>query len=152
MMSQPINPYESPREANSPAPISARRELITRLRGPSIGLLVLSGMQAGYTLFCLIMVAAMFMMFPSRVFAFWWKLEEFAALIVAFVPSAFIFTGAWQMRRMRSLYWCRAAAIAACIPFLSPAIFVGIPLGIWAAIVLFQRATAEEFRRQPTGE
>lgn len=49
------------------------------------------------------------------------------------------------MRYMRSLHICRAAAVVACIPFLSPVVVLGIPLGIWAAVVLFQKRTAEEF-------
>lgn len=68
-------------------------------------------------------------------------------VIVGLLPSAFIFFGAWQMRRMRSLRLSRVAAITACIPFLSPVVFLGIPYGIWAAAVLFQKSTAEEFDR-----
>lgn len=153
MTTEPLNPYESPREASLPLPLSPRKQLIARLRGPSIGLLILSGFQAVAAFVFLMMIASVFIMLRMRGVPIGlrpWR--ELGAGLAAFVPSAVIFFGAWQMRRMRSLQFCRVAAIAACIPYLSPFIFIGIPLGIWAAVVLFQKSTAEEFNRQPETE
>lgn len=110
---------------------------------------MLSGLQTGYLLVAFIGLVIIFaghkeIVIPVTSPRFW---GEFGWASFWFVPSAFIFIGAWQMRRMRSLQLCRAAAIVACIPFLSPVIALGIPLGIWAAVVLFQKSTTEEFNR-----
>jgi hypothetical protein len=147
MSDSPINPYESPQEASLPPPPSARTQLMWRLRGPSIGLLVLSGLQAGYMVAAGVALLIMAAYEPRM----WRQMhpEDVLTGIGAFVPSAFIFYGAWQMRRMRSLKVSRAAAIVACIPFLSPLVCVGIPLGIWAAVVLFMKSTAVHFDRRP---
>jgi hypothetical protein len=146
MQTEPLNPYESPREANLPVPPSPRKQLIARLRGPSIGLLVLSGFQAvaAFAFFVLVLFFLIMLLIRDRPRGFWFEL---GAGLIAFVPSAVIFCGAWQMRRMRSLQFCRVAAIMACVPYLSPFIVIGIPLGIWATVVLFQKKTAEEFNR-----
>ena len=50
--------------------------------------------------------------------------------------SAFVFYGALQMRAVRNYGICMAAAIAACIPCLSPCCLFGIPFGIWALVQL----------------
>lgn len=155
MERQPINPYESPREANLPL-LSPRKELIARLRGPSIGLLVMSGLHMAAAFINLATMAIFLYLYVTR--SRWIGPsdlpQEVATSALFFAPSAFIFFGAWQMRRMRYLTICRTAAIMACIPFLTPMIVLGIPLGIWAAVVLFQKSTAEEFGRtidEPSG-
>jgi drug/metabolite transporter (DMT)-like permease len=152
-MTEPLNPYESPREASLPLPPSPRKQLIARLLGPSLGLLVLGGLQAGYLLVMACVVVVVFALDQEefervRRFASW---RDFVAVIIVsvigFVSSAFIFYAARQMRRLRALPVCRAAAIFACIPLLTPLGWLGIPFGIWASIVLFQKSTAEEFNR-----
>ncbi len=56
-----------------------------------------------------------------------------AAIIVAQIVILF---GAAKMRTLSSHGWAMTAAILSVIPFLSPCCCGGIPLGIWALIVL----------------
>src|SRR5690606_5155858 len=108
MSASPLNPYESPQEASLPPQPSARTQLMWRLRGPSIGLLVLSGLQAGYIANGIVGLVLLEVYEPGL-----WRtlpVKDMLLAIGAFIPSAFIFYGAWQMRRMHSLKVCRAAA------------------------------------------
>jgi hypothetical protein len=55
---------------------------------------------------------------------------------LAFFPSVYIAWGAWCMRRGVRYKTALAASILACIPLASPCLYVGIPFGIWAIVVL----------------
>ena len=52
--------------------------------------------------------------------------------------SFLICAGAYQMMRTRAYSLSVAAAIMSCVPLLSPWIIIGIPMGIWSAILLFK--------------
>ena len=72
---------------------------------------------------------------------------QFLLLILTMPFVFFIFCGAYQMNQVRSLRMCRAAAVLACIPGLSPLGVLAIPFGIWATMVLYLPSTAAEFER-----
>lgn len=57
-------------------------------------------------------------------------------LILMYSASILIFIGAWNMRFGTRYRWAYAAAVLASIPMLTPLFFCGIPLGIWALVVL----------------
>lgn len=109
------------------------------LRGPSMGLLVLAGMQSFNAVLSLPVVIIEY-------FAGGQPLQMALVTLVS-LPSIVIFIGALRMRQMRSLRFCRVAAIMACIPIITPTVVVGIPLGIWATLVLFKPNTAAAFEQ-----
>ncbi len=68
-----------------------------------------------------------------------------------FIPALVIFFGAFQMLRLSSYAWSMAAAIVAIIA----CSLIGLPMGIWALIVLAQPDVREAFKRSagvPTGK
>lgn len=136
-----LNPYASPAAIDAERIQRVRTELMWRLRGPSLGLLVLAGLQvlgACLALPQLIMHMSMGGMKP----------EPLLAILGCGTSSLFICFAAWRMRQMKSLRICRLGAILACIPFLAPVYVLGIPFGIWAAIVLYMPTTAAAFEQQ----
>lgn len=56
--------------------------------------------------------------------------------IVALVAAAVIFYGALKMKRLESHGWAMTASILALAPCISPCCLVGLPVGIWALVVL----------------
>jgi hypothetical protein len=137
-MQDSLNPYASPVAVEAEHVLRVRNELMWRLRGPSLGLLVLCGLQVFAA--CLALPEMLMQVLVDG-------MEPFPVVMIAAnsAPSFFIGFAAWQMRQMRSLGLCRLGAILACIPLLSPVYILGIPFGIWAVIVLYMPSTAAAF-------
>ena len=70
-----------------------------------------------------------------------------AACALYFLSHVVVFYGAIQMLRFRSPAIARAAAIISVFPFCSPLFVVGIPVGIWALIVLSKPEIRAAFGR-----
>ena len=141
-MPEELNPYASPAPIahdRAPQPVDPLRPL----RVPSLALLIGSGLFAawGGTIFVLESLNRL-LNGPMRL-----KPDDFL-----FVPSFFatfpIFIGAWNMRQGTRYRWAYAAAVLATIPMLTPALCWGIPLGIWALVVLHRRDVREAFARK----
>lgn len=58
--------------------------------------------------------------------------------IVALVVAGLIFYGALKMKRLEGHGWAVAASILALAPCISPCCLIGLPVGIWALVVLFK--------------
>lgn len=56
-------------------------------------------------------------------------------------------TGAFSMIRRGSFAWVVTTALLACVPCLSPFYVVGIPIGIWALVVLRRPGVNAAFRK-----
>jgi len=56
--------------------------------------------------------------------------------IIGLAMCVLIFYGALQMQKLRNYGLCMAASILAMIPCLSPCCCIGLPIGIWALVVL----------------
>ncbi|ELP33243.1 hypothetical protein RBSWK_02810 [Rhodopirellula baltica SWK14] len=65
--------------------------------------------------------------------------------VAHFFAMIFMIRSMRRVRRLQDLRNGRIAAVLACIPFVSPAIWIGIPLGIWLSVVLFKKDVAEAF-------
>jgi hypothetical protein len=52
---------------------------------------------------------------------------------------------AWQMRSITSYAWSMAAAVIMCIPCIGPCCPFGIPVGIWAIVVLNKPEVKQAF-------
>jgi hypothetical protein len=65
--------------------------------------------------------------------------------ILGFVVSGLILFGALKMKKYQSYGWAMAASILAVIPCISPCCLVGIPIGIWALVVLSKPEVKAQF-------
>lgn len=58
-----------------------------------------------------------------------------------------LLTGAFSMIGRGSYAWAIATSCLACVPCLSPLYFAGIPIGIWALVVLRKPTVKAAFRK-----
>jgi hypothetical protein len=56
--------------------------------------------------------------------------------IIGILASVVILLGAMKMKKLESYGLAMAASIIAMIPCLSPCCLLGLPIGIWAVVVL----------------
>lgn len=68
------------------------------------------------------------------------------AHVLGLAMSALVFFGAWQMRELRQYPLALIAAIVAMIPCLSPCCCIGLPIGIWALMVMMKPEVKSAFR------
>jgi serine/threonine protein kinase len=125
-------------------PFAALDRVRRQLRGPAWGLLLTAGAALVWTLGPAVVAAerlnqAEDVMSNRLVFA--------VATVLALVGVPPLFAGAVQMVRRRSYPLCVAAALVAVLPW-SPAWLVGLPVGIWALVVLSRREVILAFLRE----
>lgn len=65
--------------------------------------------------------------------------------IIGIAVSIFIIFGAMKMKKLESKGMAMAAAIVAMIPCVSPCCLLGLPLGIWALIVMNKDEVSSQF-------
>lgn len=65
--------------------------------------------------------------------------------VFGLVLSALILMGAFKMRSLRSYELCMTSAILVALPCLTPCCLVGLPLGIWALVVLRKPEVKSQF-------
>ena len=134
------NPYRPP--STTPDAASESDDTARRLRGPTTGLILLLGMQiVGYAIAGI--VAIVTLVLGSRLGA---SLMEIGLYAIHFFVMLFMLRSITRIRRLASLRHGRIAAGLACIPVVSPWIWLGIPLGLWLSVLLSRPATAEAFR------
>jgi hypothetical protein len=66
--------------------------------------------------------------------------------IVAICLSVVVLIGAMKMKRLENYGFAMAASIIAMIPCFSPCCLLGLPIGIWAVIVLSDPAVKSSFK------
>ena len=57
-------------------------------------------------------------------------------MLIAVLAGVFILYGGLQMKKMQNYSLAMGASIVAMIPCISPCCLVGLPIGIWALVVL----------------
>jgi hypothetical protein len=153
MLSPQTNPYAAPQPVADFGE-DERQAALRKVRGPSMGLLVLAiswALLGGVGM--LVMLATMVLVLQidwsdkSRLPGDGPTLMECATLVLSGAAAGFIAYGAWSMRRGRRYRISVAAAILACIPVISPWMYVGIPFGIWALLVLRKPDVRAAFKR-----
>ncbi|MGH7992085.1 MAG: protein kinase domain-containing protein [Limisphaerales bacterium] len=77
-------------------------------------------------------------------FSHWSTLASFSIVLFKVVPGLLILFGAFQMLRLRSYAWALTAAILSVVA----CSLIGLPMGIWALIVLARQDVRETFARQ----
>ena len=143
-----VNPYESPVTYPEPLPADlAPKRPIDWIRFPATALIVLTGIQiVALAVFAL---RVYFFLLSSERMTIFKLIEapEFRAPVLSILCCLFICVGAFRIWELRSLWFCRAAAIAACLPLVTPFFCIGIPFGIWSTILLFRKDVAAKFDR-----
>jgi hypothetical protein len=139
-MPQPeLNPYAS--SSLSPESVSTAHETLGALRGPSTGIIVTAvfGLIAGLDLMS--MYAGLWMgrsgpQSQNGASSGQSILSGIAMGLALTTLSLFHIYGATCMRRGWNYRIAMVCAILCCVPALSPAIYFGIPFGIWALVML----------------
>jgi len=114
-----------------------------QVNGPATGLIVTAVLGAVLQIVSLIMNLAGASMMHQRQMAnqpAWVNMFSGAVGvgfgILAIVLAALILVGALKMKKLESYGLAMAASIIAMVPCLSPCCLLGLPIGIWALVVL----------------
>lgn len=123
-----------------------------QVSGPAIGLLVtgiIGAFFAGVGLIASIvgMGIAPFIReeIPDRYAEIWEGSVGAVGSIVEIIVAAFIIYAALKMRELRQWELSLAASIVAMIPCISPCCILGLPIGIWALVVLLRPEVKDAF-------
>ena len=116
-----------------------------QVRGPAIGLLVTGILNWIVTPLVVLLFAQLVYRSGANLLP---SLGLLPALILNFVFSGLMIFGALKMMRLQSRHWARFAAVAAMV--VTPGNLVGLPIGIWALVVLSQREVRAGFRHTRT--
>jgi hypothetical protein len=137
-------------EAKTPQIVSS--DASRQVSGPATGLLVtgiLGAFFAGLGLIAGIlgMGIAPFIReeIPERYSEFWEGSMGAASSIVGIAVAAFIIFAALKMKELSQWELSLAASIVAMIPCISPCCILGLPIGIWALVVLLRPEIKEAF-------
>ena len=132
-------------------PDGNRTAAMDQLKGPAIGLMATAGIGAAFQLLGLVlnlMGAGMGALsrgnqgMRNMLSGGIWAVFNVIGLIIAVV----VFMGASKMKNAESYGFAMAAAILAKIPCISPCCPLGLPLGIWALIVLLKPEVKAAFQ------
>lgn len=132
-------------------PDANRAAAMEQLKGPAIGLMATAGVGAAWQVLALIMNVTGAGMgalmrgsrgMPNMLSGGIGAVFNVIGLIMAVV----VFLGASKMKNAESYGFAMAAAILAMIPCVSPCCLLGLPLGIWALIVLLKPEVKAAFQ------
>ena len=133
------SPGTVPAMPSIPAPSSAGAELVN---GPAIGLIVTAilGVLLQITSLILNLAGASFLAGSQMPKEAWTNMFSgaigVAASIIGILVSGLILFGGLKMKKLESYGLAMTASIIAMIPCISPCCFIGLPIGIWAVVVL----------------
>lgn len=146
------NPYSAPPEQRFDWPLVDTISAAERVRTPAMCLMIVAGLAlitnvslATFYVFGLIMSA----------WAQWERPPQeaipaiFAIIgsgIAGAVLAALTIVGAVKMKNLQSYALAMTAAILMTIPCVSPCVFLGIPFGVWALVVLVRPEVKAAFR------
>lgn len=136
-MSDPsINPYEPP-SIDSQIGIEPKEQSIEQIRRrvsrPGTALLIMGSIAAVFPAISIVgwLFNLLYIGFNAVV------ASNLLVSLLFFACSVMISIGGGKMASMECYRLARLGAILACIPFVSPFIFLGIPFGIWALVLLY---------------
>ena len=124
-----------------------------QVQGPAIGLMVTALLSIGLSLTGLLMnlIGASRFAFHRGMHSEIWggmmsgslgQLTNFVSLGI----SALVLFGAYKMQRLENHAFAVLASILALLPCTSPCCVIGLPIGIWALVVLYRPGVREAFR------
>ncbi len=127
-----------------------------RVYGPSVGLIV-AGVMSGLSGLAQLLLASRRSMYGIEAlyyrdesYRMGYRLGYISSLVAAFLSlilAPVIIYGASRMMKLTNFKLSRAAAVLALIPCTSCCFLVGIPMGIWALIVLNKPEIRQAFDR-----
>jgi hypothetical protein len=126
----------------SPATLPPSDTVLRQVNGPAIGLIataILNWVAIPAIVMAMVFVGAS----PNSLIGD----GLLVAPIAAFVLCTVMLIGALKMKRLESPTWAVTASMLAM--FISPGNIIGLPLGIWAMVVLVRPQVHAAFRRQP---
>jgi hypothetical protein len=154
-MSEPMTPPPpSPPAAPPPppaAPPPAGFHPARDVQGPAIGLLLVGGLGAAFSLlFILQRMLGMAFLSPRSFggasdYADYVFGAGFVFWIFVLVLSGFVLWGGWQMKSMRQWTLAVAASVVTMLPCLGPCCGLGLPIGVWALVVLLKPEVKNAF-------
>ena len=125
---------------------------VSQVNGPSVGLLVTGVIGAIFSAFMLIVTGI-----GLGIGSFWkwrqidWYNDFFEGVIglgssiVGLIVAAFIIYAALKMKELQQWNLAIVASVLAMIPCISPCCIIGLPIGIWALVVLNRPEVKEAF-------
>jgi predicted lysophospholipase L1 biosynthesis ABC-type transport system permease subunit len=126
-----------------PPPTAPSASVAEQVNGPAVGLLVTAGVGA---LFSLTRIAMMVFGFSfsalssgtdqDRIATMFFGTIGIATAVIGLIIAGVIFVGARRMQQLRSWGFGLTVSILAMIPCVSPCCLLGLPIGIWAIVVL----------------
>ncbi len=141
-----------------PAPVQpafdARVVAVQKANPPAIGLMITGGLGLGINLFSLVLHLVRTTQppppqgIPPELANMIEMLNGPAGIIFVLIGmalSAFVLFGGMQMQRLHSRGIAIAAAIIAIVPCTSPCCLIGIPIGIWALVILSKPEVRSQF-------
>lgn len=130
-----VNPYEPP-AIDSQIGIEPKEQSIEQIRRrvsrPGTALLIMGSIAAVFPAIAIVgwLFNLLYIGFNAVV------ASNLLVSLLFFACSVMISIGGGKMASMESYRLARLGAILACIPFVTPFIFLGIPFGIWALVLL----------------
>ena len=122
----------------------------SKVKGPALGLMVTAGLGVLAALAWIALTLFPIGGDPADLYG-----EQFAFLsgavgigfsLVGIAICGFIYWGAQKMKNLESWGIALGASIVAMIPCLSPCCYVGLPIGIWAIVVLLNDEVKRAFK------
>jgi hypothetical protein len=127
-------------------------EAQAKVSGPAMGLMVTAGIGIALQLLGIVMNLmgmgagaaggngedAMFTMMSGTV--------GLVSGVIGIIVGVVVFMGAQKMKALESYGFALTSAILAMIPCISPCCVIGLPIGIWALVVLNNDAVKAAFR------
>ena len=139
------------------APGDPRMDALNQANGPAIGLMILGGIDIAQSVLGLLVDLGVVSWGLSNRMNLGqaggvpqWVLGMsglIAGIVRLFQLSVGIYLiyGGQKMKKLESRSACLTAGVLAVLPCLSPCCFIGIPVGIWALVILNQPAVKEQF-------
>jgi len=142
--------------APGPAPIAPIQPVVPtggtdQVNGPAVGLIVVAilGLLGQLTSLIFHLVGSSFMSANQPGVPPWAAMLSgpigIASNIIGIVMSVVVILGALKMKKLENYGLAMAATIIAMIPCISPCCLLGLPIGIWALVVLLKPEVKSAF-------
>lgn len=153
---EPAAPVSSVEDRNGGRMVKAGDDtepMRQRVWVPAVGLLVSGGINClavvGAVIGALIMLIQRGFSGQLVTFGFLPGAIEVSIIAAMTVPGAFVLMGGWNLMQLRSHRWALAGSIAALVPFF-PGALLGIPMGIWALVLMNKDEVKRSFGQKQT--